>query len=155
MALGSLAERVHDPTNGKAVPPMRLTQLIYVSRPFGFHAGTLDDILVSARRHNERNGITGSLVCRADVFLQILEGPRAAVTETFGRILRDDRHVDVAILHCGDTPERMFPSWTMRDDPPQSWMWPRDDVRDGAVEETTAAHAVAIFRRLSRLPRAA
>ncbi|MBP0466699.1 BLUF domain-containing protein [Roseomonas sp. PWR1] len=134
---------------------MRLSQLIYVSRPFGFHEGTLDDILVSACRHNERNGITGSLVCRADLFLQILEGPRAAVTETFGRILRDDRHVEATILHCGDTPERMFASWTMRDDPPQSWMWPREEVREGVLQSTTAAHALTIFRRLSRLPRAA
>lgn len=134
---------------------MRLSQLIYVSRPFGFDAGMLDDILVSARRRNARNDITGSLVCRADIFLQILEGPRLAVTETIGRILRDDRHVDVAILHCGDIAERMFSGWTMRDDPPQSWMWPREAVREGAVEETTAAHAMAIFRRLSRLPRAA
>lgn len=155
MVLGMRAESRHDPWNGKGLPRMRLSQLIYVSRPFGFHAGMLDDVLVSARRRNEANGITGSLVCRADLFLQILEGPRLAVTETMGRILRDDRHVDVAILHCGDTPDRMFPTWTMRDDPPQSWMWPREAVREGAVEETTAAHAMAIFRRLSRMPRAA
>jgi hypothetical protein len=155
MVLGSGLESRHDPRIGKAWPHMRLSQLIYVSRPFGFHAEMLDDVLLSARRRNAANGITGSLVCRADVFLQILEGPRAAVTETFGRILRDDRHVEVVILHCGDTPDRMFPSWTMRDDPPHSWMWPREEVREGAVAETTAAHAMAIFRRLSRLPRAA
>ena len=134
---------------------MRLSQLIYVSRPFGFDAANLDNILVSARRHNARTGITGSLICRADLFLQILEGPRIAVTETIGRILRDDRHVEATILHCGDTPERMFASWSMRDDPPQSWMWPQQVVRTGAAADTTAAHAMAIFRRLSRLPRAA
>jgi hypothetical protein len=134
---------------------MRLSQLIYVSRPFGFDAAMLDNILVSARRHNERNGITGSLVCRADVFLQLLEGPRGAVTATIGRILRDDRHIEPAILHCGDVPERMFPDWTMRDDPPRSWMWTQEQVGAGALRETTAAQAMAIFRRLSRLPAAA
>ena len=134
---------------------MRLSQLIYVSRPFGFDAANLDNILVSARRHNARTGITGSLICRADLYLQILEGPRIAVTETIGRILRDDRHVEPQILHCGDVTERMFPTWTMRDDPPQSWMWPQQEVRTGAAADTTAAHAMAIFRRLSRLPRAA
>jgi hypothetical protein len=45
---------------------MPTTQLIYTSRPFGFDAGTLDDILISARRHNRANGITGALICRAD-----------------------------------------------------------------------------------------
>jgi len=134
---------------------MRLAQLIYASRPFGFDEAVLDNILVSARRHNDRNGITGSLVCRRDLFLQLLEGPRLAVTETIGRIIADDRHVDVAILHCGDIAGRMFADWTMRDDPPQSWMWPRAEVSAGAVEVTTAAHAMAIFRRLSRLPAAA
>ncbi|WP_198378191.1 BLUF domain-containing protein [Neoroseomonas rubea] len=133
---------------------MPLCQLIYASRPFGFNAEMLDDILVAARRNNARKSITGALVCRADLFLQILEGPRLAVTETFGRILRDDRHIEVALLHCADTSDRLFPSWTMRDDPPQSWMWPREDVRQGAAAETTTAQAVEIFRRLSCEPRA-
>lgn len=131
---------------------MQLSQLIYASRPFGFDAGMLDNILVAARRHNARNGITGSLVCRRDLFLQLLEGPRLAVTATIGRIIADDRHVEVAILHCGDASERMFADWSMRDDPPQSWMWPADEVRSGVMEDTTAAQAMAIFRRLAGLP---
>lgn len=155
MVLGSGLESRHDPRIEKAWPHMRLSQLIYVSRPFGFHAEMLDDVLLSARRRNAANGITGSLVCRADVFLQILEGPRAAVTETFGRILRDDRHVEVVILHCGDTPDRMFPSWSMRDDPPQTWMWTQDEVRAGAARNATAAEVLAVFRRLAAQPRAA
>jgi hypothetical protein len=131
---------------------MRLSQLIYASRPFGFDEAMLDNILVSARRRNARSGITGSLVCRRDLFLQLLEGPRLAVTETIGRIISDDRHVEVAILHCGDVTERMFADWTMRDDPPQSWMWPQAEVSAGAVEATTAAHAMAIFQRLAQRP---
>lgn len=134
---------------------MRLSQLIYASRPFGFDEGMLDNILVSARRNNERNGITGSLVCRRDIFLQLLEGPRLAVTQTIGRIIADDRHLEVVILHCGDVTERMFADWTMRDDPPRSWMWPQAEVSAGAIEATSAAHAMAIFRRLSRLREAA
>ena len=58
---------------------MGLTQLIYTSRPFGFEAETLDDILISARRHNREDGITGALICRADLFLQLLEGPDSEV----------------------------------------------------------------------------
>jgi hypothetical protein len=48
---------------------MRLMQLIYASRPFGFDAGSLDDILLSARRHNEANGVTGALQTQLDAKL--------------------------------------------------------------------------------------
>jgi hypothetical protein len=130
---------------------MRLIQLIYMSRPFGFDEGTLDDILVSARRHNAANNLTGALICRDDVFLQMLEGPRIEVTETFGRILRDDRHVEVSLLWCGDAPVRSFAEWSMRDDPAQSWMWDRH----GGAEVMTAIsgeEARQIFARLAREP---
>jgi len=132
--------------------PMRLCQLIYTSRPFGFNAPMLDDILTTARALNSQHDVTGALICRADMFLQMLEGPRAKVTETFGRILADDRHVDVTLLHVGDTVDRLFQDWSMRDDPPQSWMWTQAEVREGAMQEATAAAAFSIFRRLSRLP---
>jgi hypothetical protein len=132
---------------------MPLTQLIYTSRPFGFDAAVLDNILLAARENNARRGLTGALICRADLFMQLLEGPREAVTATLARILRDDRHVDVAIMHCGDATERLFPDWTMRDDPPQSWMWTQEQVRAGAAQQATAAEALAIFRRLAQQPR--
>ncbi|MDN3565014.1 BLUF domain-containing protein [Paeniroseomonas aquatica] len=129
---------------------MRLMQLIYTSRPFGFGPEALDDILMSARRHNRANGITGALICRADLFVQLLEGPRSAVTRTFGRILQDDRHLDVALLHADDLETRLFPGWDMRDDPPRSWMWSLAEVRAGAAREATAASVRAIFARLAQ-----
>jgi hypothetical protein len=132
---------------------MRLSQLIYTSRPFGFDATVLDDILLAARVNNARHGITGALICRADLFMQFLEGPRAAVTATLGRILRDDRHVELAVVHCGDADERLFPDWTMRDDPPHSWMWTQEEVRAGAARDASASEVVAIFRRLASQPR--
>jgi hypothetical protein len=130
-------------------PPMPLSQLIYTSRPFGFDESVLDNILLSARANNVRRGITGALICRADLFVQLLEGPREAVTATLARILRDDRHVDVAVAHCGDTSDRLFPHWSMRDDPPQTWMWSQQQVREGAARDATAAELMAIFRRLA------
>ena len=130
---------------------MRLMQLIYVSRPFGFEGGTLDDILISARRHNAANGVTGALICRNDVFLQMLEGPREKVTETFSRILLDDRHIEVSLLWCGDAPFRSFAEWSMRDDPVQSWMWSREEMRE-VVRAASAEQARQIFARLARDP---
>lgn len=131
---------------------MRLMQLIYVSRPFGFDAGMLDDILLAARRNNARDGLTGALICRHDVFLQMLEGPRGKVTATFGRILRDDRHVEVALLWCGDAPFRSFADWSMRDDPVRSWMWSRDEFAAGPAADLPADRAREIFARLAAEP---
>ena len=131
---------------------MILSQFIYTSRPFGFSGPMLDDILTSARWLNARDGITGALICRADMYMQLLEGPRTVVNNTFARILADDRHVEVTLLYVGDTLERMFPDWSMRDDPPQSWMWNRAEVREGAMQEASSAAAFSVFRRLSCLP---
>ena len=129
---------------------MRLMQLIYTSRPFGFGPEALDDILLSARRHNRENGITGALICRADLFMQMLEGPRTAVTRTFARIIDDDRHLDVALIHADDIETRLFADWDMRDDPPRSWMWSLAEVRAGAARDASAASVRAIFARLAQ-----
>ena len=53
---------------------MQLMQLIYTSRPFGFDDATLTGILVTARHNNPRLDITGALICRADIYLQLLKG---------------------------------------------------------------------------------
>ena len=58
---------------------MPITQIIYASRPFGFDAALLAGILMDARRCNARDGITGALICRDDLFLQLLEGPEEEV----------------------------------------------------------------------------
>jgi len=128
---------------------MRLIQLIYTSRPFGFDEATLDDILLAARQHNQLHGVTGALVVRADLYLQLLEGPREAVTATFGRILNDDRHLDVLLGWCGDTPTRLFPEWSMRDDPARSWMWTQQEVRQGAAREASMEEFRGVFTRLA------
>ena len=64
---------------------MPLAQLIYISRPFGFEARTLDNILLKARAKNALSGLTGALIVRADLYMQLLEGPREAVTATLAR----------------------------------------------------------------------
>lgn len=128
---------------------MRLAQLIYTSRPFGFDEAVLDDILTAARQNNARRAITGALICRADLYMQMLEGPRPALTETFGRILRDDRHLEIALIWTGDTDTRLFPHWDMRDDPARSWMWSPAEVRAGAVRDAPAAEARAVFARIA------
>jgi Sensors of blue-light using FAD len=132
---------------------VRLIQLVYASRPFGFDDSILNGILSSARRNNRRDGITGALVCRADLFLQMLEGPRDLVTAAFGRILKDDRHMEIACIHAGDLENRLFPAWDMLDDPARSWMWSQAEVAKGAVQAAPADEIRAIFTRIAAEPR--
>jgi hypothetical protein len=127
---------------------MSLIQLIYASTPFGFDNPTLNQILSVARRNNARDDITGALICRADLYLQLLEGPRAAVTTTFHKILADDRHLDVMLIGSSDIKTRMFPKWHMKDDPAQSWMWTQEQVAAGALEQASEEDVRAVFARL-------
>jgi hypothetical protein len=128
---------------------MRLTQLIYMSRPFGFDDLELRNILLVSRENNERDGITGSLICREDMYLQLLEGPRAAVSTAYTRIARDNRHGEVMLLWTGDVQERLFPKWSMKHDPIESWMWTPEQIRAGAVAEASVDEIRGIFIRLA------
>jgi Sensors of blue-light using FAD len=131
---------------------MSLMQLYYASTPFGFNNPTLNNILSASRRNNQRNGISGALICRADLYLQMLEGPRSAVTATFHRILGDDRHLDVNLIGSADITTRLFPEWHMRDDPARSWMWTQSQVAAGALDAASAEEVHGVFTRLIREP---
>jgi hypothetical protein len=133
---------------------MTLLQVIYASRPFGFDDLALAGILASARPNNSRDGITGCLICREDLYLQLLEGPPDAVTAAFARILRDDRHTEIAKLVSAEAGARLFPEWAMRDDPAQSWMWSAEQVRAGAIARATADEVRGVFVRLAAEPSA-
>lgn len=127
---------------------MSLIQLVYASRPFGFDAATLSHILLRARFNNARDGITGALICRGDLYLQLLEGPQAAIDALYAKIRVDDRHVEVKKLLQRSITDRMFPQWAMKDDPAQSWMWDQAQVDAGAVEQASEAETLAVFERL-------
>lgn len=128
---------------------MSLTQIIYSSKPFGFDASVLDDILTISRVLNARDDITGTLICRADMYLQLIEGPDEAIQATYARIIGDDRHLGINLLVSRQITERMFPKWAMRDDPARSWMWTQAEVSGGAIQSTTPDKIVAIFERIA------
>ena len=127
-----------------------LLQLVYASRPFGFDANTLTNILFDARRCNTRDGITGALICRDDLFLQLLEGPETEVEAAYRRICADDRHVEVRKLVRRTIADdaRMFGAWAMRDDPAASWVWSRAEVDAGVPEQASEDEVLELFRKL-------
>ena len=126
-----------------------MIQLVYASRPFGFDAVTLSNIMNKARPRNAREDITGALICRRDIYLQMLEGPEEAIEAAYSRIEQDDRHVEVQRLLSHSVSERLFPAWAMRDDPARSWMWTEAEVLKGAATNATETELLAVFSRLA------
>ncbi len=93
-----------------------LVRLLYASRS----AADIDDALLGAilersGRYNTEHGITGILCSypQGKVFLQALEGGRAAVNELYGSIVRDPRHLEVTLLDYTEITERRFSNWRM------------------------------------------
>lgn len=127
---------------------MTLKQIIYASQPFGYDGALLSSILIDARRCNKRDGITGALVCRHDIYLQLLEGPADKVDAAYGRIMRDDRHVNPIQLVSRDASERMFGGWDMLHDPAKTWLWTEQEIADDVPSRTPAAEILALFETL-------
>jgi hypothetical protein len=98
----------------KAQGLFRIAYDSVVALPFG-EAGEaeLRRMMETAQRRNAEAGITGVLRFDGAYFLQVLEGPRAAVEETMARIRRDPRHTDIRLLSAGPLERRDFAEWSM------------------------------------------
>ena len=91
-----------------------LIQLTYASRTSHILGpADIKDILSASQRNNARAGITGALCLNHGIFLQQLEGDRAAVNALYHRLLKDSRHRDPAVLDFGEIPYRRFAGWSM------------------------------------------
>ena len=130
-----------------------MKQVIYRSQPFGFDRAMLAGILVGARRNNARDAITGALICRHDLYLQLIEGAAPAIDALYARILRDDRHSDVRLLLSDTVETRMFPEWSMLDDEMPSMAWSPAEVMAGAFEAASATTVRQIFERVAAIAR--
>ncbi|WP_299042758.1 BLUF domain-containing protein [uncultured Tateyamaria sp.] len=87
---------------------------VYTSLSLGpLNPSALSDILNTARRNNARDGLTGMLIYHNDRFLQVLEGPDAAVEDCLRRIEVDERHRRMRPLLSEQVTERLFTRWRM------------------------------------------
>jgi hypothetical protein len=73
----------------------------------------LDELLLVARANNALNDVTGALLYADGDFMQLLEGPREQVTETFRRIERSPMHRGVIALMNDPVDQREFATWSM------------------------------------------
>jgi hypothetical protein len=91
-----------------------LVQLAYVSAATVAFDGTrLKTLLSKARANNAGLGITGMLLFHQGWFLQVLEGPTAAVTAVISRIEKDSRHNRLMVLTRRPLSGRSFGDWSM------------------------------------------
>lgn len=90
-----------------------LVRLLYASRAIDSSPEAIETILAKSRQYNPTCGITGILCYGGGIFLQAIEGGRMAVSELYGHIQKDIRHMDVVLLHYEEISERRFGGWTM------------------------------------------
>lgn len=70
-------------------------------------------LLRTSRENNSREGLSGLLLHRDGRFLQVLEGPDAAVHERLAVIERDPRHTDLKVLADETIDSARFGQWSM------------------------------------------
>ncbi len=96
---------------------MPLSRLLYVSQcalPEGDDTiAQIHEITDRSARRNAAADLTGSLLHLNRTFIQVLEGPPAAVERTFEQICCDFRHEDVKLIDMVPIKERLFPHWAM------------------------------------------
>lgn len=91
-----------------------LVRLLYASRAAeALTPEAVDNILAASRKGNPALGITGLLCYSGDIFMQVLEGGRDAVSQLYNTISQDPRHRDVVLLDYEEITERRFAGWTM------------------------------------------
>lgn len=73
----------------------------------------LREILSKSVNNNMRDNIGGALLFNSGIFLQAIEGSRAALNVTFRRILADTRHERIDLIGLEPVKERIFKSWSM------------------------------------------
>jgi hypothetical protein len=90
-----------------------LVRLLYASRAVDAGPEIIENILGQSRQFNPSGGITGILCYGGGIFLQAIEGGRAAVSELYAHIQKDPRHKEVVLLHYQEISERRYSGWTM------------------------------------------
>ena len=95
-----------------------MIQMVYLSFATMELKANLDEeitlILEEAVQHNSSVGITGELIYRNGIFLQLLEGDKEDVEFILGKIFLDyKRHENLKVLMRQPMVERVFPDWSM------------------------------------------
>jgi hypothetical protein len=78
---------------------MDLVHLIFVSSMVNEYGHDLPDVLQSALRNNERDGVNAMFLCKHGNMMGLLQGPSTSVQAAYQRMAADSRHFDVHRLY--------------------------------------------------------
>lgn len=93
--------------------PQQVWKLVYASESHHqLNMQEIHDLLSVSRKNNKRSGITGKLIYCYMNFIQVLEGDKDKVSETFEKINSDPRHKAVTTL-AEFYGNREFDGWDM------------------------------------------
>ena len=93
---------------------MALRRIIYTSKSTKrFNKRNLLDLLHDSRTYNKIDNITGVLMHREEVFLQVIEGRSEVIDDLFTRLKRDPRHDEIKIIFDSSVTCRFFSNWSM------------------------------------------
>jgi hypothetical protein len=70
----------------------------------------LGSLVKQADKNNAPYGVSGCLIHVDDYFIQVMEGPRGPLSDTYNRIAQDERHHEVNLVHAGPLVTRQFTS---------------------------------------------
>ncbi|WP_340588216.1 BLUF domain-containing protein [Erythrobacter alti] len=88
--------------------------MAYISTAAKLDDEDIKDILVTAVRNNQAQGITGFLLYNGRNFLQLVEGESAALMSLFARLSVDPRHSGMVITSDLSVSGRCYPDWQMK-----------------------------------------
>ena len=95
-------------------PDEQQLSLTYLSTASeAFTEADLEELLTASREKNHSRGLTGMLLYAGGHFIQTLEGPAAAVDDTYASIERDRRHRNLIVALREPVEQRVFPDWSM------------------------------------------
>jgi hypothetical protein len=92
---------------------MPLLQLIYMSSLVTTEQTLVDAIVETSVRNNQHNKITGMLLHSEGNVVQVLEGEKQSVIDTFHRIENDIRHLGIIVLIDEEIAHKDFGTWSM------------------------------------------
>ncbi|MFZ2998365.1 BLUF domain-containing protein [Sphingobium sp.] len=125
---------------------MSLRQIMYISSATGQMTAVECAAIASASTpRNAAQDVTGLLLFNGKRFLQVLEGPTAALDPIYDRIRRDGRHQALVKLRDTAIETREFGQWAMAFDDPAS---SGPDLKDKVAAllhragPTTSAHFI-------------
>ncbi len=115
MPVGEFMDVVRQQASRTGMCAEQIHYLIYTSKAVdGLDDAKLDALLAEVAPLNKLRGITGCLLAQGTVFMQMLEGPRETILDTYARIARDQRHAHLQVIDEGVKSGRTFTDWSMR-----------------------------------------